>query len=49
MRCGDPALLGFALNAVFMQSCHTTGRSADRDAIGAELVGLAARHARLLS
>ncbi|GLY02301.1 MULTISPECIES: AfsR/SARP family transcriptional regulator [Actinoplanes] len=40
----DPALLGFALNAVFMQSCHRTGGSAGRDAIGAELVGLATRH-----
>ncbi|WP_239160712.1 AfsR/SARP family transcriptional regulator [Virgisporangium ochraceum] len=40
----DPALLAFALNGVFMQSCHRTGRSAARDAIGAELVALATRH-----
>ncbi|BCY08358.1 BTAD domain-containing putative transcriptional regulator [Actinoplanes sp. L3-i22] len=40
----DPALLAFALNGTFMQSCHRTGNSAGRDAIGAELVALSARH-----
>jgi hypothetical protein len=40
----DPALLAFALNGAFMQSAHTVGRAAARDAIGAELVGLSARH-----
>lgn len=41
---GDPALLAFALNGVFMQSCRRTGQAARRDAIGAELVALAGRH-----
>ncbi|GGM38291.1 BTAD domain-containing putative transcriptional regulator [Dactylosporangium sucinum] len=41
----DPGLLAFALNGAFMQSCHRTGQSARRDAIGAELVALARRHA----
>ncbi|WP_330186062.1 AfsR/SARP family transcriptional regulator [Dactylosporangium sp. AC04546] len=41
----DPALLAFALNGAFMQSCHRTGQAARRDAIGAELVALAHRHA----
>ncbi|MEU8003574.1 BTAD domain-containing putative transcriptional regulator [Catellatospora sp. NPDC049111] len=40
----DPALLAFALNGVFMQSFASTGGSAARDRIGAELVGLASRH-----
>jgi len=40
----DPALLAFALNGVFMQSCHRTGGAGRRDAIGAELVALATRH-----
>ncbi|MGQ4510904.1 BTAD domain-containing putative transcriptional regulator [Streptomyces sp. DW26H14] len=40
----DPALLAFALNGLFMQSFHRTGLAPDRDAIGAELVALAARH-----
>lgn len=40
----DPALLTFALNGTFMQSCHHTGNSPQRDAIGAELVAIAARH-----
>ena len=40
----DPALLAFALNGAFMQSCQRTGGAARRDAIGAELVALAARH-----
>jgi DNA-binding SARP family transcriptional activator len=40
----DPALLAFALNGTFMQSFGRTGGAARRDAIGAELVALAARH-----
>ncbi|MCC3763804.1 winged helix-turn-helix domain-containing protein [Glycomyces sp. TRM65418] len=40
----DPALLAFALNGVFMQSCHRAGLAPERSAIGAELVDLAARH-----
>ena len=40
----DPALLAFALNGVFMQSCTRAGLAPRRDAIGAELVELAARH-----
>ena len=43
-RLGDPALLAFALNGTFMQSCTRTGLAAHRDTIGAELVDLAARH-----
>jgi DNA-binding SARP family transcriptional activator len=43
-RLDDPGLLAFALNGTFMQSCHRTGGSADRDRIGAELVALARRH-----
>ncbi|WP_308287220.1 AfsR/SARP family transcriptional regulator [Actinomadura parmotrematis] len=41
----DPALLAFALNGRFMQSCTRAGMAPERDAIGAELVALAARHA----
>jgi hypothetical protein len=37
---GDPALLAFALNGVFMQSFWRTGLAPERDAVGAELVGL---------
>lgn len=40
----DPGLLAFALNGTFMQSCHQAGNSHRRDAIGAELVAVAARH-----
>jgi DNA-binding SARP family transcriptional activator len=44
-RClDDPTLLAFALNGVFMQSCTRAGLAPQRDAIGAELVQLAARH-----
>ncbi|AEW98763.1 AfsR/SARP family transcriptional regulator [Streptantibioticus cattleyicolor] len=43
-RVDDPALLAFALNGVFMQSCDRAGLAPRRDAIGAELVQLAARH-----
>ncbi|MEV0263153.1 BTAD domain-containing putative transcriptional regulator [Streptomyces sp. NPDC050617] len=40
----DPALLAFALNGRFMQSCTRAGLAPERDAIGAELLALAARH-----
>lgn len=43
-RLDDPALLAFALNGVFMQTFERTGLAAERDRIGAELVGLSARH-----
>ncbi|GAA1752350.1 AfsR/SARP family transcriptional regulator [Luedemannella helvata] len=43
-RLGDPALLAFALNGVFMQTFHRAGLAAERDGIGAELVALCARH-----
>ncbi|GII64578.1 SARP family transcriptional regulator [Sphaerisporangium krabiense] len=43
-RLGDPALLAFALNGAYVQSCTRAGLAARRDAIGAELVALAARH-----
>jgi len=43
-RLGDPALLAFALNGVFMQTFHRAGLAAERDEIGAELVALSARH-----
>lgn len=43
-RLDDPALLAFALNAVFMQCFDSTGLAPRRDDIGAELVALATRH-----
>ncbi|MFG1674598.1 BTAD domain-containing putative transcriptional regulator [Micromonospora sp. NPDC049282] len=43
-RLADPALLAQALNGVFMQTFHRAGLAAERDATGAELVTLAARH-----
>jgi hypothetical protein len=43
-RLDDPTLLAFALNGAFMQSCTRAGLSLRRDAIGGELVTLAARH-----
>jgi DNA-binding SARP family transcriptional activator len=43
-RLDDPALLAFALNGVFMQTFHRAGLAPLRDAIGAELVALSARH-----
>ncbi len=43
-RLGDPAVLAYALNGTFMQTFHRAGLAPERDAIGAELVGLAARH-----
>jgi DNA-binding SARP family transcriptional activator len=41
---GDPALLAFALNGVWMQSFARTGLATRRDELGSELVTLAARH-----
>ncbi|MGW7542007.1 BTAD domain-containing putative transcriptional regulator [Streptomyces sp. NPDC054770] len=43
-RLDDPALLAFALNGVFMQSCTRAGLAPRRDTLGTELVALAARH-----
>ncbi|MFK4069841.1 BTAD domain-containing putative transcriptional regulator [Streptomyces sp. NPDC029674] len=43
-RLDDPALLAFALNGTFMQSFTRAGLAPRRDAIGAELIELAARH-----
>jgi DNA-binding SARP family transcriptional activator len=43
-RSEDPALLAFALNAVFMQSFQRAGLAPRRDQIGAELVALSAQH-----
>ncbi|MEW2287297.1 AfsR/SARP family transcriptional regulator [Streptomyces sp. NPDC047841] len=41
---GDPALLVFALNGVFLQSFTRPGLAAARDAIGIEMLDLATRH-----
>ncbi|WP_408612644.1 AfsR/SARP family transcriptional regulator [Glycomyces luteolus] len=41
---GEPSLLAFALNGVFMQTFHRTGLAPERDGIGAELIALATRH-----
>nr|MDT0660703.1 BTAD domain-containing putative transcriptional regulator [Micromonospora sp. DSM 115978] len=43
-RLGDPALLAFALNGVFMQTFHRAGLAPERDEIGAELIALSVRH-----
>ncbi|MBD0735246.1 AfsR/SARP family transcriptional regulator [Streptomyces sp. CBMA29] len=43
-RLDDPVLLAFALNAAFMQTFQRAGLAPERDAIGAELVELSARH-----
>ncbi|MFC4587223.1 AfsR/SARP family transcriptional regulator [Sphaerisporangium corydalis] len=43
-RARDPALLAFALNGVFMQTFDRAGLAGRREEIGAELVGLSARH-----
>ncbi|MFH8610655.1 BTAD domain-containing putative transcriptional regulator [Streptomyces sp. NPDC018029] len=43
-RLDDPALLAFALNGTFMQSFTRAGLAPRRDATGAELVELSARH-----
>ncbi len=40
----DPALLAFALNGTFMQSCTRAGLAPRRAEIGAELIALASRH-----
>ncbi len=39
-RLGDPALLAFVLNGVWMQSCHTLGNAPARDVIGKQLLQL---------
>ncbi|MCI4041394.1 BTAD domain-containing putative transcriptional regulator [Streptomyces sp. TRM75563] len=41
---GDPALLVFALNGVFLQSFTRPGLAAARDVTGAEILDLATRH-----
>ncbi|MEU5259690.1 BTAD domain-containing putative transcriptional regulator [Amycolatopsis sp. NPDC021455] len=41
---GDPALLAFALNGVFLQSFTRPGLAAARDRIGAEILDVATRH-----
>lgn len=41
---GDPALLLFALNGVFLQSFTRPGLAAARDVTGAEILDLATRH-----
>ncbi|MFI5856106.1 BTAD domain-containing putative transcriptional regulator [Streptomyces parvulus] len=43
-RLDDPALLAFALNGVFMQSCTRAGLAPRRDVLGAELVALGTRN-----
>ncbi|TXS64223.1 AfsR/SARP family transcriptional regulator [Streptomyces sp. sk2.1] len=43
-RLDDASLLAFALNGTFMQTFRRTGLAARRDAVGAELVALSARH-----
>jgi DNA-binding SARP family transcriptional activator len=40
----DPGLLVLALNARFVQSFQRPGRTAERDAIGGELIDVAVRH-----
>ncbi|MGW5723684.1 BTAD domain-containing putative transcriptional regulator [Amycolatopsis sp. NPDC003865] len=41
---GDPAVLAFALNGVFLQSFHRPGLAMVRDRIGAEILDVATRH-----
>ncbi|HEY0474018.1 MAG TPA: BTAD domain-containing putative transcriptional regulator [Kribbella sp.] len=48
-RLDDPALLVFALNGVFMQSFDRAGLAPQRDAIGAELIAVSARHGLVTS
>ncbi|MFE9005011.1 BTAD domain-containing putative transcriptional regulator [Streptomyces sp. NPDC007875] len=43
-RLDDPALLAFALNGIFMQTFDRAGLAPRRDATGAELIALSARH-----
>jgi DNA-binding SARP family transcriptional activator len=40
----DPRLLAFALNGLFMQTFQRCGLAPERDAIGAELIGLSVKH-----
>ncbi|MFE3441636.1 BTAD domain-containing putative transcriptional regulator [Nocardia sp. NPDC059180] len=40
----DPALLAFALDGLFLQTCHRAGLAHERDEIGRELVELSRRH-----
>lgn len=42
-RLHDPALLAFALNGVFMQSFQRAGLAQRRDAVGTEIVAVAAK------
>jgi DNA-binding SARP family transcriptional activator len=43
-RAGDPAVLAFALAGRYLTAFGRAGLAGERDAIGAELVALAARH-----
>ncbi|MCX4993541.1 AfsR/SARP family transcriptional regulator [Streptomyces sp. NBC_00568] len=43
-RLGDDSLLVFALNGLFMQTFHRAGLAGRRDAIGTEIVALAAKN-----
>lgn len=43
-RAGDPAVLAFALAGRYLTAFGRTGLAGERDAIGTELVALAARH-----
>lgn len=43
-RAGDPAVLAFALAGRYLTAFERAGLAGERDAIGAELVALAARH-----
>lgn len=43
-RLGDPGLLAYALNGVWMQTHWRTGLAAERDRIGEEIIALASRH-----
>ncbi|MEU5383472.1 BTAD domain-containing putative transcriptional regulator [Kitasatospora cineracea] len=43
-QLGDPALLAFALNGVFLQSFGRPGLAPERDRTGAEILDLATRH-----
>ncbi|TMR01145.1 SARP family transcriptional regulator, partial [Actinomadura soli] len=45
----DPGLLAFVLNGVYMQTFQRAGLAPERDAIGAELVGLSGRHGLVTS
>ncbi|GAA1555919.1 BTAD domain-containing putative transcriptional regulator [Kribbella lupini] len=43
-RLDDPGVLAFALNGLFLQTSYRTGLAPERDAIGVELIDLAAKH-----